>query len=128
MRARAGWRLRAVLRQERVALADRARDVDHGAIAPAGVIAQPLEGRAVIDRVALHEDALRALDDRAALERPLEALDLVEQRPLRLEAPGRHLDRPLDRLWGLLARVGEDPAAGGLGDELRVLLVDERDD
>ena len=45
-------------------------------------------------------------------------------------APAAHgdLDGALDRVRGLLARVGEDPAVGGGGHELGILAVEQRDD
>src|SRR3954451_11972594 len=86
----------ARLRQQRVALGDRCRHVDHGAIGAARVLAHPLEGGAVVEVVALHEDALGALDDGSALERVLEALDLLGQLALLAPAPRGDLDGALD--------------------------------
>src|SRR5215210_9589045 len=59
----------AAARQQRVAVDHRLRDVHH---APGGrprVVAQQLERLTLADPVAFHEDALRPLDHRPALER-----------------------------------------------------------
>src|SRR6266516_3216597 len=111
----------ARLAQQGVALGHRGRHRDHRAVVAARVLAQQLEGRAVVEVVALHEDALGALDERATLQRPLEALDLLAKGLMVAPAPHRHLDGGLDRVGRLLARVGEDAALSRLGDEVRVL-------
>src|SRR4051794_41853796 len=66
------------LREQRMALGDRRGDVDDRAVPAAGVVAQPVERLTLGDVVALHEDALRTLDERPALERGLEPLDLLD--------------------------------------------------
>src|SRR5215211_5528010 len=79
-------------RKQRVTLGHRSGDVDHAPALPAGVVAHQLEGVPLAEPVALHEDALRALDRRAALERRLELVDLDLQ-PRGLLVPAeRHLD------------------------------------
>ena len=62
------------------------------------MVAQELERGAVVDAVALHQDALGALDHRAALERALELVDLLLQ-PLGLARSGasRPRSRPARR-------------------------------
>src|SRR3954468_11503944 len=115
------------LRQQGVALGDRRRHVDHRPIGAAGVLAHALEGRAVVEVVALHEDPLGALDDGPALERVLEALDLLGQLALLAPASRGDLDGALDRVGRLLTGVGEDAALGGLRHEVRVLAVEQRD-
>src|SRR3954468_12173518 len=115
------------LGEQGMALRDRRGHVDDRAVAASGVVAQQVERLALGDVVALHEDALRPFDERPALERGLEPLDLLHQPELLLVAPHRDLDRCLDRFRPPLARVGRDAALRRLGHELRVLLLDDRD-
>ena len=88
--------------------------VDDGAVVRAGVRAQQLERGAVGDAVALHEDPLGALDDRAAVQRAARA-----GRPARSAAPRsprrrhRDLDRALQVGGRVGARVRVDAALGG---------------
>src|SRR3954454_13140705 len=89
---RSGAGTSALFRQQRVTLGHRARDVDDAPALAAGVVAHQLEGVALAERVALHEDALRALDRRAPLERRLELIDLDLQPRGLLVPPERHLD------------------------------------
>src|SRR4051794_32648697 len=110
-----------------MALGDRRGYVDHRAVAAAGVVAKPVERLALGHVVALHEDALGPLDERTPLERGLEALDLLDQLALLLVAAHGHLDRRLDRVGPALARVGGDAAGGCRADEVRVLLLEDRD-
>src|SRR5919107_2044335 len=98
------------LGQQRVPLGDRGGDVDHGAVATAGMVAEAIEGPALVDAVALHEDALRPLDERAPLERGLETVHLLDELALLGVAADRDLDGGLDRLGVAHARVRGDPA------------------
>ena len=91
-------------------------------------LAQQLERLALVDAVALHEDALRALDRPAPLERALELRDLLGQaRRLRVAAQ-RELDRALDLVEEAQPREGVDAALGGARDEAGLVAADERDD
>src|SRR4051794_41690081 len=54
----ASCRLILRLGQQRMALGDRRRDVDHRAVAAARVVAEAIERLALRHAVALHEDAL----------------------------------------------------------------------
>src|SRR5690348_1085880 len=103
--------------EQAVAVLDGARDVDDRAVRAAGVRAQPVERAAGVDPVALHQDALGPLDRGAAAERALQAADLVAERGDVTVAAHRDLDRTLDGLRRLLARVGRDAALGRPGDE-----------
>src|SRR5919198_965529 len=76
---RARGPLIATLGQQGVPLGHRGCDIDDRPVAAAGVLAQPVEGLAVAHVVALHEDALGALDQRPALERRLQALHLLDE-------------------------------------------------
>src|SRR5215218_4012701 len=96
--------------QQRMALGDRSGHVDHRPVAAARVVAEAVERLALGDAVALHEDALRPLDECAALERRLESLDLLDELALLLVPAHRHLDRGLDRVRAPLARVRGDAA------------------
>src|SRR4051812_9224322 len=118
----------ARLGQQRVALRHRRGDVDHRAVAAAGVVAQAVERPPLVDAVALHDDALGALDQRAALERGLEALNVLDELALLRVAAHGHLDGGLDRLRFPEARVAEDPALGGGADERGVLVLEDGDD
>src|SRR3954454_3568622 len=116
------------LRQQGMALGDRRGNLDDRAVAAAGVVAQPVERLALRHAVALHEDALRALDERPALEGGLEPLDLLDKLALLLVPAHSDLDRGLDRLGASLARVRGDAAVGSRGDEGGVLLLEDGDD
>ena len=70
----------------------------HAPARRARVVAQQLERRALVDAVALHQDALGALDHRPALERRLELVDLSGSCARLAVAAQRDLDRALDRL------------------------------
>src|SRR3954454_11088810 len=85
------------LGEQGMALRDRRGDVDDRAVAASGVAAQQVEPLPLGGVVPLHEDALRPFDERPALERGLEPLDLLHQPELLLVAPPRDLDRCLDR-------------------------------
>src|SRR3954471_10734325 len=85
------------LRQQGVALGDWCRHVDHRPVGAGGGVAHPLEGRAVVEVVALHEDALGALDEGPALERILEARDLLGQLALVAHASRGDLGCARDR-------------------------------
>src|SRR3954471_8001605 len=82
----------AARRQQGVALEHGLGDVDHATAAPAGVLAQQLEGPAVADLMALHENALGAFDDRAPVERGLELGHLLVDPLLLAMTPQRDLD------------------------------------
>src|SRR6185312_11397203 len=115
------------LRQLELPVDDRLRDVDDAAALGARMGAQALERGALVDAVALHQDALRALDRRAADERALELVDLRLQ-PCELGmAAQRDLDRALHRLRHVGARLRGDAAIGGARDEVGVVLQRERD-
>ena len=125
---RAAARLkRQALRQLKPAVDDRVRDVDDAAAFGAGVGAQALEGGAVVDAVALHQDALRALDHGAPFERALELVDLRLQALDLGVAAQRHLDRALHRLRAARLRLRVDAAVGRARGELGVVLQRERD-
>src|SRR5829696_2742418 len=79
-----------------------------------------LERGSLIERVALHQDALGAFDERAARHRFLEVDGLSE-------ALHRDLDRAAQRLALERAGVGEDAGGRGLLHELRVLALGHRD-
>ena len=62
-----------------MAFVDRARNRRHGAPVATRVVAEELERRAVVHAMALHEDALGALDDGPPLERGLELVDALAE-------------------------------------------------
>jgi len=76
------------------------------------MVAQAVERLALADVVALHQDALRALDERAALERRLEPLNLLGELTL----------KPFESPFAA-ARTCYDHIAGTLGVELHDRLV-----
>jgi hypothetical protein len=67
------------------------------------VVAEHLEGPLFVDCVALHQDALGTLGDRAALERAFQVAVLGK-------APQDDLDRVLPLLRLAVGDVGEDSA------------------
>ena len=85
-----------------------------------GVVAQHLERLALVDLVALHEDALGALGLGAA---PEGALQVVVLR----ETAERDVERALQLLGRAVDDVGEDAALGGLVDERGVMALEHRD-
>jgi hypothetical protein len=90
--------------------------------------ADPLERLSLGEAVALHEDALRTLDDRSPPERPLEPRDVL-LKLAQLGVPGHgELDRGLHGLARGAARVRRDPALRGAADELGVVPVQQGDD
>ena len=103
-----------------MALDDRRGHVAELAAVGLGVVAQPLEGRVGVDRVARHQDPLRLLDQRAPPERSLQALVLGEA----LEGD---VDRALQLVGGAFDDVGEDAALGGLVHVAGVAGVENRD-
>src|SRR5829696_3452141 len=113
----------ALPREQRVAVEHGHRHVDDAAVRGAGLLAQALERLALVNAVALHQDALRALDHRPALQRRLELVDLLGE-PLRLAvAAHRDLDGAL-HLVRLRGRdVGGDAALGGARHEVHVGLA-----
>ena len=80
---------------------DGGGEVDQFAVADAGVLAQQLERAALVDRVALHQDALGALGQRAAPERAFELVVLGK-------AAQHDVDRALPVLDVGVADMGED--------------------
>ena len=107
---RCGWR-----REQEVAGGDGLGDVDQLAARPPGVGAEQLEGLSLVDRMALHQDSLGPLGERAAAKRALQAVELGE-------AAQDDVDRALKLLRIAVGDVGEDPALGRLVDELGVLV------
>ena len=87
----------------------------------AGAVAEHLERALLVDRVALHQDALRTLGDRAALERAFQVAELGE-------AAQDDLDRVLPLLRVAVGDVGEDAALRRLDARSRIGRVEERDD
>jgi len=75
----------------------------------------------LVEAVPLHDHPLRPLDRRAALERPLELIDLLTQRGGVAVPAQRDLDRRLQRLGGDRVDVGGDPPLGRAGDEAEVV-------
>src|SRR2546421_662728 len=106
----------------------RAGDLHHLPAVGAGVVAQQVEGGAIVEAVALHQDSLRPLDHGPALERGLELLDLLRQLLGLGVASQRNLERALERLGHDRADVRVDPLLGGGGHELGILGVEQRDD
>src|SRR4051794_37906192 len=95
-------------RQQRVAVEHRLRHVHDSPRRRPGALAQELERLALAHPVALHEDALRALDQRPALERALKLLDLLGQ-PHGFAVPAhRDLDRRLHRVGLRRLHPGRD--------------------
>ena len=90
----------------RLSRRDRARSISN---AVASSIAVPL-----------HQDALRALDQRAAPERALQVLVLGE-------APQHDFDRALPVLDVVVVDLGEYPTLGCLADELGVARMEQDD-
>ena len=79
--------------------------------------------------VALHEDALGALDHRAPLERRLQLRDLLGQLRLLGVPAQRELDRDLDLVRVLRPGEAVDPARGGTGEEVPFVgRLHDRDD
>src|SRR5215204_6148375 len=101
----------------------RYRNVDDAPTLRPRVVAHQLERGAIVEPVALHHDALRALDHRAPLERRLELVDLDLQPRGLLVAPQRDLDRALDDLRRRGLDPRGDPALGGARDELDVAVA-----
>src|SRR3954464_5025258 len=121
-----GIRLLTAAGQQRVAVAHRVGEVDDAQVGAPRLLAQQLERLALVDAVALHEDALRALDRAAALDRALELLDLLGQpRGLLVAAHGK-LDRALDLVDEARPRERVDPALRGARDEAGLVPADER--
>src|SRR5215208_7107153 len=89
------------LAQERVRVQDRFADRQDLLPGAAGLRADHLERRVLVERVALHQDALRPFDQGAPRDRALE----LDRLP---EALHRDLDRAAQRLGLERARVGED--------------------
>src|SRR3954453_13777471 len=71
--SRLGRRLR-LLGQQPVAVDDGGPEGEELSVGVARLVAQHVEGGRVVDGVALHQDALRALDDGAPPECPLEVV------------------------------------------------------
>jgi hypothetical protein len=84
------------------------------------VVAQHVERARLVDRVALHEDALRSLDQGAPSERALQGVEFRE-------ALQHDVDRALPLAGVGVADVGEHAAAGGLLDEVRVAGMEQDD-
>ena len=103
-----------------MALDDGRGDVAELAAVVLRVVAEALERRVGVDRVAGHQDPLRLLDQGPPAERALQRLVL-----------GEALERDVDRALQLFRRavddVGEDAALRGLVDVGRVVGVQDRD-
>src|SRR4029453_13873145 len=102
---------------------NRRGDVDELPVGCASVRPKQLEGGVLGYRVALHEDSLGALRDRAPPECALQAVVLGE-------AAKHHVDRALPFgpfLAFTVGDVGEYAALGGFADESRIRLMDEED-
>ena len=93
---------------------DRRGHVDELVAAALGVVAQHREGLLCAGRVTCHEDPLRLLDHRPAVERALQVVVFGE-------AQQRDVDRALQLVGHGVDDVGEDPAVGRLADEGRIL-------
>ena len=93
--------------QEAMAVDDRRGEVDELAVIDTGLLAQHLECARLVDAVALHEDPLGSLGQRAAPECALEILILGE-------APEHDVDRALPILDVGVADVREYAALGRL--------------
>src|SRR5436190_22299519 len=104
------------------------REVDDAPVRLARLLAQELERLALVDAVALHDDALGPLDRAAPLERALELRDLLGEAARLAVAPQRQLDRALDLVEEAHPREGVDPALGGARHEAGLVAADERDD
>src|SRR5215210_4040414 len=90
-----------LLGEQAVSVDDGGREVDQLAVVDARALAQHLERAGLVDGVALHQDALRALGQRATPERPLELVELGE-------AAQHDVDRALPILDVGIADVRED--------------------
>ena len=91
--------------EQLVAVDDGGGEVDEFAVAGAGVLAQQVEGAALVDGVAFHQDALGALGQRATSERAFEVVGLGEaaQHDVDREAKGsakNAVDMVTDSLTG----------------------------
>ena len=125
-----GWQsVRQPLRLERgfwwageecAAVDDGVCDVDQFSVAAAGVGAKQFERGRIIDVVAFHQDALGALDQRAACECALQVLELGE-------AAKHDVERALQLFGVSVGDVGEDPALGRFVDEVAVVGLEDRD-
>ena len=111
-----------MIRQQAVTVDHRRREVHQLAVVRRASASRSIvKARALVDAVALHQDALRALDDRPAAERALELVVLGE--------PAQDdVDRALPVVDVGIGDVREDTPLGRLLDELRIARVDERDD
>jgi hypothetical protein len=103
-----------------VAIDDGRRQVDQFAVADARLIAEHLEGALLVDGVAFHEDALRALDLCAAPERAFEVLVFGE-------AAEHDVDRTLPVLDPVVVDVREHASFGGFPDEPSIGSVKQHD-
>ena len=65
-----------LFRQQAVTVDNRAGYIDELAVCVARLVAQHLEGTCFVDRVALHQDALGTLGNRAPPERAFEVVIL----------------------------------------------------
>ena len=91
-------------------------------------MAQHLVGDVLLDAVALHHDALRALDQRPAAGALLELVDLLLERvPLVAAAAGK-LDGALHRSERVAVRVGVGALLQRLPDQERVVVVEQEHD
>lgn len=104
------------------------RDVGHARAAFGGQRLELGERLALGDAVARHEHALRALDDRAALECRRQDAHLRRQRLALLVHADRHLDRALDLLGVQRGRERVQPAVRRCGEERRVGRIEEHHD
>ena len=109
-----------LLGQQRVAVDHGACDVDQLAVAGASVVSQQGKGSRLVDRVALHENALRPLGHGSPAERSLEVVELGE-------AAQDDVDRALPIDGIAVGDVGEDAALRCLLHEPWIRLVDEQD-
>src|SRR4051812_33776805 len=107
--------------QERMAVQQRLADRLQLLAGPLGLVAEPLEGRTLVDPVALHQNPLRALDDGAPGEGPLELLGLPE-------APHRDIERAPQGVCVEGVDVREDARQRRAGDELRLCPLHDRND
>lgn len=104
-----------------MALEHGLRNLDELAPAVLGALAEHHERPLGVDRVALHENPLRLLDDRAAAERLLETVVLGEG----LQGG---VDGALELGRVVMDDAREHPAAGGLANEPGVVVGQQGDD
>ena len=99
---------------------DRGREIHELAVIDTRLLAQHVKRRLLVDPVALHQDALGPLDQRAAPEGSLQIVILGE-------AAQHDVDRALPVIDVLVVDMREHTPLGRLVDEPRIRLVKQHD-